>query len=111
MKFKRIDVQQARALLDGAPENGLQLVDIRDENSYLSSRISSALHLDNSSVQAFIEDADLSKPLVVYCYHGNMSQSAAAYFAEQGFEEAYSMDGGFSDWEVTYADKLEAGGN
>jgi thiosulfate sulfurtransferase len=47
--------------------------------------------------------------LLVYCYHGNMSQSAAAYFGEQGFEEAYSMDGGFSDWEVNFTDKIEAG--
>jgi rhodanese-related sulfurtransferase len=38
-----------------------------------------------------------------------MSQSAAAYFGEQGFEEAYSMDGGFSDWEVNFTDKIEAG--
>ncbi len=108
MEFKRIDIQQARALLDAAPENGLQIVDIRDEQSYASGHISSALHLDNSSVQPFIENADTSKPLLVYCYHGNMSQSAAAYFGEQGFEQAYSMDGGFSDWEVSYADQIES---
>lgn len=109
MEFKRIDVQEARALLDAAPENGLQLVDIRDEQSFANGHISSALHLDNSSVQSFVENADTRKPLLVYCYHGNMSQSAAAYFGEQGFEEAYSMDGGFSDWEVNFSDKIEAG--
>lgn len=108
MEFKRIDVQAARALLDAAAENGLQIVDIRDEQSFASGHISNALHLDNSSVQPFIENADTSKPLLVYCYHGNMSQSAAAYFGEQGFEETYSMDGGFSDWEVTFADKIDA---
>lgn len=107
MEFKRIDVQEARALLDAAPDNGLQIVDIRDEQSYANGHISSALHLDNSGVQPFVEDADPSKPLLVYCYHGNMSQSAAAYFGEQGFAEAYSMDGGFTDWEVTCADKIE----
>ena len=108
MEFKRIGVQEARVLLDAAPENGLQIIDIRDEQSYANGHISSALHLDNSSVQPFIENADTSKPLLVYCYHGNMSQSAAAYFGEQGFEESYSMDGGFSDWEVNFADKIEA---
>ncbi|MBL4582642.1 MAG: thiosulfate sulfurtransferase GlpE [Gammaproteobacteria bacterium] len=108
MEFKRIDIKQARALLDAASENGLQLIDIRDEQSYANGHISSALHLDNSGVQAFIENADTSKPLLVYCYHGNMSQSAAAYFGEQGFEETYSMDGGFSDWEVNFSDKIEA---
>lgn len=109
MEFKRIDVQDARALLDAAPENGLQVVDIRDEQSFANGHISSALHLDNNSVQSFVENADTSKPLLVYCYHGNTSQSAAAYFGEQGFEEAYSMDGGFSDWEVNCADKIEEG--
>jgi len=108
MEFKRIDVQGARALLDAAPGNGLQIVDIRDEKSYANGHISSALHLDNGSVQPFVENADTSKPLLVYCYHGNMSQSAAAYFGEQGFEAAYSLDGGFSDWEVKFTDKIEA---
>jgi thiosulfate sulfurtransferase len=107
MEIKRIDVHQARALLDAAPTNGLQLVDIRDEKSFANGHISSATHLDNSAVQSFLEAADLSKPLIVYCYHGNMSQSAAAYFSEQGFDEAYSMDGGFSDWELHCSDKIE----
>ena len=107
MGFKRIDVDEVRVLLD--VEDGLQLVDIRDEQSFVNGHISSALHLDNSGVQAFIENADLDKPLVVYCYHGNMSQSAAAYFVEQGFEEAYSMDGGYSDWELKFTDKTESG--
>ncbi len=108
MDFKRIDVQEARALLDAAPDNGLQIVDIRDEQSFASAHITTALHLDNSGVQPFVDNADTSKPLLVYCYHGNMSQSAAAYFGEQGFEEAYSMDGGFSDWEVNFTDKIES---
>lgn len=107
MDFKRIDIHAARALLDAAPENGLQVVDIRDEQSFARGHISSALHLDNSVVQAFVENADTSKPLLVYCYHGNMSQSAAAYFGDLGFEEAYSMDGGFSDWEVTFQDSID----
>ena len=109
MVFKRIDIQEARTLFDAAPENGLQIIDIRDEQSYANGHISSALHLDNSSLRVFVENADISKPLLVYCYHGNTSQSAAAYFGEQGFKEAYSMDGGFSDWEVNFTDKIEAG--
>lgn len=105
MEFKRIDVHKVREMLDA--EDRLQLVDIRDENSFAASHISSAKHLDNSGIQTFLDNADFDKPLVVYCYHGNMSQSAAAYFSEQGFEDAYSMDGGFSDWELHFADKIQ----
>lgn len=99
MEFSRIDVAKARELLSAAPANGLQIVDVRDEQSYETAHIEGAVHLDNTSVQHFILNADFEKPLLVYCYHGNMSQGAAAYFAEQGFTEAYSLDGGFEAWE------------
>lgn len=105
MEFKRIDVHQVHGMM--AEDTPPQIVDIRDEQSYLNGHLEAAVHLDNSSVQTFIQQADFDRALVVYCYHGNMSQSAAAYFSEQGFEEAYSMDGGFSDWELQYADKVE----
>ena len=107
MEFRRIDVHAVRAMLEAAPDT--QIVDIRDEQSFQQGHIDSALHLDNSSVQSFIDGADLDRPLVVYCYHGNMSQSAAAYFSEQGFAETYSMDGGFSDWELHCQDRVKRG--
>ncbi|EGH30312.1 thiosulfate sulfurtransferase, partial [Pseudomonas syringae pv. japonica str. M301072] len=46
-------------------------------------------------ISDFIREADLDKPLVVVCYHGNSSQSAAAYLVGQGFSDVYSVDGGF----------------
>lgn len=101
MSFKRIDVDTARALLAEAPGNGLQIVDVRDEGSYAAAHIAGALHLDNTTLAEFLESADADKPLLVYCYHGNMSQGAAAYFAEKGFTEAYSLDGGFEAWRGT----------
>jgi len=99
MAFSRIDIDQARELLAAAPANGLQIIDVRDAQSYAAAHIEGALHLDNSTVQEFLEAADPEKPLLVYCYHGNMSQGAAAYFAEKGFAQSYSLDGGFEAWE------------
>lgn len=101
MGFLRIDVERARELLDGAPGNGLQIVDVRDEQSFAAGHIEGALHLDNGTVHEFMATAEQDKPLLVYCYHGNMSQGAAAYFAEQGFVESYSLDGGFEAWRST----------
>lgn len=39
---------------------------------------------------------------MVVCYHGNSSQSAAAYLVSQGFSDVYSLDGGFELWRSTY---------
>lgn len=105
MYFKRIDVTAARELIattaDGEPAQRVQIVDIRDDQSYAAGHIESAVHLHNANLQEFIDKGELEAPLLVYCYHGHMSMSAAAYLAEQGFDEAYSLDGGYEAWEST----------
>ncbi len=96
--FKRISVQDTKQLLES--DESVQLIDIRDEASYQQGHIAGATFIDNSAVQPFIQQADFAKPLVIYCYHGNSSQSAAAFFAEQGFEDVYSVDGGYEQWKT-----------
>jgi thiosulfate sulfurtransferase len=97
-EFKRIPPEQAQALR----EQGAVVVDIRDPQAYAAGHIAGARHLDNHSVADFIRNADLDAPTVVVCYHGNSSQSAAAYLVGQGFSDVYSLDGGFELWRSTY---------
>ena len=100
--FKRIPPEQAQALRD----QGAVVVDIRDPQAYAAGHIKNATHLDNHSLHDFIAKADLDAPLIVACYHGNSSQSAAAYLAGQGFSEVYSLDGGFELWRATYPGEI-----
>jgi len=95
--FNRIDIQQAAKLI----EDDALIVDIRDHNSFAQGHIQGAVRIDNSNIQEFLQQADKSKALVVCCYHGNSSQSAAAMFDQQGFEKSYSMNGGMSEWVLT----------
>lgn len=97
-EFKRIPPEQAQALR----EQGAVVVDIRDPQTYANSHITGSRHLDNHSVADFIRNADLDAPTVVVCYHGNSSQSAAAYLVSQGFSDVYSLDGGFELWRGTF---------
>ena len=100
--FKRMPPEQAQALRD----QGAVVVDIRDPQAYAAGHIIDATHLDNHSLHDFIAKADLDAPLIVACYHGNSSQSAAAYLAGQGFSEVYSLDGGFELWRATYPGEI-----
>jgi thiosulfate sulfurtransferase len=97
--FKQISTTDAKAMLD---QGDVTLVDIRDAQSFAQGHIEGATHLDNSSVQDFIESADPDKPLIVYCYHGHSSMSAASFLCEKGFEEVYSMDGGYELWRTQF---------
>jgi thiosulfate sulfurtransferase len=97
-EFKRIAPVQAQTLR----EQGAVIVDIRDPESFARHHISGSQHLDNHSLHDFIQAADLDLPLLVVCYHGNSSQSAAAYLASQGFAEVYSLDGGIEAWQANF---------
>jgi thiosulfate sulfurtransferase len=96
MSFKRINQEQALALI--ADEFAV-VVDIRDPVSYAAGHINQAVHLDNISVQNFIESSDREVPLIVCCYHGNSSQGAAEFFSQQGFSACFSLDGGYTAWQ------------
>lgn len=98
-QFKHLSPAQAHALFE---QGNCQFADIRDEQSFTLGHIPKARHLDNQSLQQFIEEADPDQALVIYCYHGNSSQSAAQYFVEKDFTEVYSMDGGFEEWRQHY---------
>lgn len=104
-EFKRIPPEQAQALR----EQGAVVVDIRDPQAFAAGHITGAHHLDNQSVADFIRAADLDAPTVVVCYHGNSSQSAAAYLISQGFSDVYSLDGGFELWRGTYPTETAQG--
>lgn len=98
--FKHINCQQAKELMQ---QNSTQVVDIRDPQSYQAGHIEGSTRIDNQMVTDYIREADMDAPLIVVCYHGNSSQGAANYFNEQGFDEVYSLDGGYEAWKVEQA--------
>ena len=97
MSFESIDIDQAQQLIK---DQNATVIDVRDQASFELGHIENSIHVSNDSVEAFILNADLSKPLIVCCYHGNMSKGAADYFNSRGFEMAYSLNGGYAQWAI-----------
>lgn len=79
-------------------KQGFTLIDIRDPQSFANGHIEGAIHIDNGNIDDFLMRADKTKALVVCCYHGNSSQSAAEFFQQQGFMNSFSLDGGFEHY-------------
>jgi thiosulfate sulfurtransferase len=97
--FQEIETHKVKEMLE---HKNVNVVDIRDPASYSSGHIPTAVSVSDGNVQEFTENTDKDTPLVVCCYHGISSQGAAAYFAEQGFKEVYSMTGGFEAWQSVF---------
>ena len=99
--FEFISTDDARARVEAGEVN---LVDIRAPEDRDAGHIPGSTHLTSATLQSFIAAADKETPLIVYCYHGNISQSAGRYLAQQGFNEVYSMNGGFKEWSSKFPD-------
>lgn len=94
-QFQHIDVAGAQALIE---QHNAQLVDIRDLQSFAVAHAQTAYHLTNDTIVSFMEQVEFDQPVLVMCYHGISSQGAAQYLVNQGFEQVYSVDGGFEAW-------------
>jgi len=102
--FTRINANDAKTLIE---QGNSQIIDIRDAMSYQAGRMTNAIRIDNENIEQYMAQANQQAPLIVCCYHGNSSQNAAHYFSEQGFQDVYSLDGGFEQWKVVFPELCE----
>jgi thiosulfate sulfurtransferase len=100
-KFQHVNVNQLVQLSATHPD--LQIADIRDAASFESAHITGSVNLNNDNIASFITDADMDKPVILVCYHGISSQGAAQYLVDQGFDDVYSLDGGYQAWRESEA--------
>ena len=90
--FEKISLDEAKDIIKD--EDSL-ILDIRDEASYSDSHYPNAIHLSNKNFNKVIEKTDRKKPILVYCYKGISSQNVAQHFCNLGFENVYSLNGGY----------------
>lgn len=73
----------------------LALFDTRDERSYLQGHIKGADRLTEHDFGDVVATLPKNIPIMIYCYHGNASQTYASMFADFRFSQVYSVDGGY----------------
>ncbi|TCJ95839.1 thiosulfate sulfurtransferase [Volucribacter psittacicida] len=94
-QFVEITPEEAWQLLQ---QEEAVLVDIRDLPRFSYSRPQGAFHLTNQSYGQFQDEYDFDQPVIVSCYHGVSSRNVAQFLLEQGYEQVYSVKGGFDAW-------------
>lgn len=106
-QFQHISVEQAYQLLQQTDSQAV-LVDIRDPQSFALAHPEQAYHLTNDTMVSWMDQVDFEQPVIVMCYHGISSQGAAQYLINQGYENVYSLDGGFEGWRRAALPVIEA---
>ena len=92
---KTINITDAKDLIK---TGNVILADIRDGQSYIQAHIPNAIHLTDDNLDEFKKNTDLDETIFIYCYHGNNSLGAANYFANMGYQNVFSLNGGFSEY-------------
>jgi len=97
MSYQHLSVAQFEQLKKD--KTNVNVVDTRDPQSYALNKIDGAFNLNQGNLEQHLSDIDMDDPLVVCCYHGISSQGVAQFLVERGFDEVYSLEGGFEAYE------------
>jgi thiosulfate/3-mercaptopyruvate sulfurtransferase len=81
--FQRIDSQRAEALLS---RDSLLVLDVRDAGSFDKSHIDGARPLSSANLSAVLGETARTRPILIYCYHGNASREYAQTFSDSACE-------------------------
>lgn len=95
--WRRVTVSEAQTL---CKRTDLMLFDVRDPASFTQGRLERAQHLAEANLEHILFKTPQNTPMLIYCYHGNASQTYAKIFADFGFKEIYDLIDGYEAWRI-----------
>ena len=95
--FQRLSATETPAWLAVRP-NALVL-DARKLQHHAQSHLFGSLHLDGRNHENLLLFQPKERPVFLYCYHGEASQTYAQTFADFGFREVCDLVGGWEAWQ------------
>lgn len=100
-RIREISVEEARERI----LNGARLIDVREDNEYLTSHASGARHMGRGIIERDIETTvpDKDAELILYCGGGYRSALAADNLQKMGYTNVFSMWGGWRAWQEAEA--------
>ncbi len=93
--FSRVSIDQLGAWLNAHPDP--LILDARDPGAFAAGNIETSIRLDGRNHEALIFQTPKTRPVFIYCYRGNASQTYAQQFADFGFKNVADLIGG---WEA-----------
>lgn len=96
MKYKNISISESKKLIQEADP---MILDCRATADYKAGHLENALHLHDGLRESLVKRGDKQRSLLIYCYHGHASQHVAEFFTDFGFQQVYSLEGGYTAWQ------------
>jgi rhodanese-related sulfurtransferase len=102
LEVEELTVNELQAKLEA--NEPLLLIDVREKDELVQQgKIVKALAISKGVLECQIEDVAPTgdETIVLYCRSGNRSLIAGASLKQMGYEEVYSLKGGFTAWKLS----------
>lgn len=92
--YQRLRPEQAHAWLAERPH--ALLLDAREARHHAASHLAGCTRLDGRNHERLLLREPKNRPVLIYCYHGNASQTYASMFTDFGFTDVADLVGGWA---------------
>ncbi|WP_114971571.1 ankyrin repeat domain-containing protein [Rhodoferax ferrireducens] len=93
-RFQRLHPEQVCAWLAVRPD--ALLLDAREARHHGLSHLAGSTRLDGRNHESLLMRESKNRPVLIYCYHGNASQTWANMFSDFGFSDVADLVGGWT---------------
>jgi rhodanese-related sulfurtransferase len=97
-RVREITVAETRERMQS--NDGVRLIDVREDNEWKAAHAAGAEHLGKGIIERDVEEKvpDKSTEVILYCGGGFRSALAADVLQQMGYDNVYSMAGGWKAW-------------
>lgn len=96
-RFQRLSATEAATWLAAHPQ--ALLLDAREARHRAQGHLQGSLRLDGRNHERLLLSEAKDRPVFIYCYHGNASQTYAEMFTDFGFAQVFDLIGGWDAWQ------------
>ncbi|CAM2066786.1 Grx4 family monothiol glutaredoxin [Sulfidibacter corallicola] len=97
-KPQNITPEQASAMVN---QEGVKLLDVRTQQEREIAVVDGFAMLDQELAQEILDSWNKETPMVFMCHFGGRSAQACQFFADNGFQKVYNVEGGIDAWSQT----------
>lgn len=98
-RIREVTVAETRERMQS--DSGVRLIDVREDHEWNAAHAAGAEHLSKGIIERDIELAvpDKSTEVILYCGGGFRSALSADVLQQMGYQNVYSMAGGWKAWQ------------
>lgn len=96
-RFQRLKVSELAYWIQAHPD--ALILDAREARHHERGHLPGSVRLDGRNHEPLLMSESRSRPVLIYCYHGNASQTYADMFVDFGFRQVCDLIGGWEAWQ------------